>query len=723
MSEAAAELPSADSAGAPSARTYAPYAQLIKMLMPRSTAVTIFDHDGAVTWCSDGYARPEIAELVGQHRTDGSGAQGRIYETSSGQAAFLEHLNSQSRRLGTVTVELGPSRTAWNEKVVRGLLRPVLRCLENCLELEQSVDTSDTGTEAMLDLLLGVDEDNPSGPSPLHRLVRHSVEQLASSVGALVITSKGMTITWDVQGNDSTVASELLSRTQKNLLAWAQLNNRTMLVNHVGGNGETLSYKILSCPIHATDGSVSGVLALFRDSGQADFDLRDVRILEFIARRAMAIIHNRHDSLTGLPNRLIFEARVQAEFRAAPERPHALMYIDIDRLQAINEAFGYQSGDDVIQRLAEAVQQQLRPIDMASRLGGDRIAVYLKDFELEDAAALAASLVERMSGLNYLRDEHSLSPTISVGVVRPAAGAQVFAHVLAAAQIACKEAKQRGGNNVVSDHQRPLVHRERVRRTDPSDKLRKALAENEFRLQAQPIVGLSLSTGETLGHEILLRLTDAAGTLIAPEKFFDVAQRFMLMDAIDRWVIATTVRSLQEFDGRLGEAAHQITVNVSEQSLIGPEFADFALEQITAAGLPCQMFRFDLSEAVAIRRVDLAGPFMRRMRDAGCQVGLDDFGIRLSSFADLKDLPVQYLKIDGALIRRVEEDRYAESVVEGIRKAAEILGVFTIAEHVESRSLAERLQQLDISYGQGFHFGRPRPLEEMLQGIAAADER
>ena len=724
MSEAVAEVSSVETDVQALARTYAPYAQLIKMLMPRSTAVTIFDHDGALTWCSDGYARPEIADLASQHRTDGSSTHGRIYDTSSGQAAYLEHLNSDNRRLGTLVVELGPSRTAWDEKVVRGLLRPVLRCLENCLELEQSLDTSEGtgGGEAMLDLLIGVDEDNPIGPSPLHRLVRHSVEQLNCSVGALVITDKNIRVTWDTHGNDSAVSSELLSRTQKNLLAWAQLNNRTMLVNHVGAASAAPSYKILSCPIHDRNGSVHGVLALFRDPGQSDFDLRDVRILEFIAKRVVAILNSRHDSLTGLPNKLIFEARVQSELRNAADRPHALLYIDIDRLQAINEAFGYQSGDDVIQRLAEAVQQQLRPIDMASRLGGDRIAVYLKDVELEGAAALARNLVERMAGLSYLRDQHSLSPTVSIGVVKPAAGQQVFAHVLAAAEIACKEAKQRGGNCVVSDHQKPLVHRERVRRSDPSDKLRRALAENEFRLQAQPIVGLSLSTGQVLGQEILLRLQDPQGALIAPEKFLDIAQRFMLMDAIDRWVISTTVAKLKDSAAKFSDPSHQITVNVSEQALQSADFAEFALEQIAGAGLPNHMFRFDLRESVAIEHVDIAGPFMRRMRAAGCQVGLDDFGVRLSSFADLKDLPVQYLKIDGGLIRRVESDRYAESVIKGIARAAEILGVFTIAEHVESEQLANRLQELEISYAQGFHFGRPRPLEDLLQVSDSTDE-
>ncbi len=714
MTEAVAELPSDGSNAAASATTYAPYSQLIKMLLPRSISVTIFDHAGELAWSSDGYARPEITDLLDEHKTDVTRGHGRIYETSSGQAAFLEHLNSENRRLGTVVVELGPSRSAWNDKVVRGLLRPVLRCLENCLELEQSIETSGRGGDETLDFLLGVDEDNPAGPSPLHRLLRHSVEQLSCSVGALVITSKNLTVTWDANGNDSVLATQLLNRTQKNLLAWAQLNNRTMLVNHVGASHEIPSYKILSCPIHSSHESVDGVLALFREADQKDFDLRDVRILEFIAKRVVAILNSRHDSLTGLPNKLIFEARVEAELHDGSERPNALMYIDIDRLQAINEAFGYQSGDDVIQRLAEAVQQLLRPIDMASRLGGDRFAVFLKNVELPGATDLAQNLVDRMAGLSYLRDQHSLSPTVSIGVVKPAPGVQKFGHVLAAAEIACKEAKRGGGNRVVSDHQKPLVHRERVRRTDPGEKLRDALAQNEFRLLAQPIVGLSLSTGETLGHEILLRLRDQEGSLIAPEKFLDIAQRFMLMDAIDRWVLTTTVQAITESRMEFGEPAHQITINVSEQSLKGPEYGDFALEEIARAGLSNQMFRFDLREAVAIEHVDLAGPFMKRMRDAGCQVGLDDFGIRLSSFADLKDLPVQYLKIDGSLVRRVEDDRYAQSVVEGIARAAEILGVFTIAEHVESESLAARLQELEISYGQGFYFGRPRPIEAFL---------
>ena len=144
------------------------------------------------------------------------------------------------------------------------------------------------------------------------------------------------------------------------------------------------------------------------------------------------------------------------------------------------------------------------------------------------------------------------------------------------------------------------------------------------------------------------------------------------------------------------------------------DFGQFVLAELRNAGLPPEAFRFELKEATAVEHVSPASRFIREVRDAGCQVGLDDFGIRLSSFTDLKDLPVSYLKIDGGLIRRIVDDTYAESVVEGIAKAAEILGIFTIAEHVETEALASKLRHYEISFGQGFYLGRPRPLETVF---------
>jgi diguanylate cyclase (GGDEF)-like protein len=619
------------------------------------------------------------------------------------------------RALGSVIVELGPTRQAWNETVVKGLLKPVLRCLENCMVLERSIEHAHNDDHAALDLLLGVDEDDPSGPSPLHRLVRHCVEHLDCSVGAIVITDKSMVVTHSVNGDDGKVSRELLSRTQKNLLAWAQLNNRTMLVNHVGRSQDLPAYKILSCPVRGADGSVAGVLALFRAPEQPDFDLKDVRILEYIARRAIGILDSRHDALTGLANKFTFERRVQTALNRGANDAHSLLYIDIDRLQSINEAFGFQAGDEVIKRLAEAIQNQLRPVDMASRLGGDRIAVYLHGQSVDAARDMAEGLARRMAALSYLRDQKSLSATLSVGLVQPEGSKQNLAHVLAAAEIACKRAKLGGGNCVITASGNTSLQK-LPQSFHESVMLQHALTNNEFRLQAQPIVGLALSTDETMGYEVLLRLRDAQGQLIAPEKFLDIASRYGLMTAIDRWVISNAALAMKDSDVDDDMPSQHITINVSSDSLSSGDYAEFALNEIARAGCSPKSFRFEIKESVAIENVALASRFIHTLRAAGCQVGLDDFGVRLSSFADLKDLPVQYLKIDGSIVRRVADDKYSESVVQGIAKAAEILGVFTIAEHVETPEIAERLRDLEISFGQGFHFGKPRPIEAVLRG-------
>jgi diguanylate cyclase (GGDEF)-like protein len=715
MSEPIGEVERSAQAMAAVLPGYAPYGQLIKMLLPRSTGVAIYDRMGSLSWSSNGYEKPEFRELVDRYGAlqHDAGSGGALRATSSGHPAFFACIQSGRRRLGSVIVELGQTKDVWNEKVIAGLLTPVLRCLENRLALERSIDFAAVRSDQALDLLLEADEDNPEGPSPLHRLLQHTIKHLGCSLGALVITDKNLVVTCDSDGNSTKASSEILNRTQKNLLAWAQLNNRPMLVNRVGPHPDSVTYKILSCPVRNTQEQVNGVLALFRETTQDDFDLKDVRILEFIARRAVAILHTRHDPLTGLVNRLIFERRVQEQLRArGTASSHTILYIDIDYLQTINEAFGYQVGDEVIQRLGEAVQQQLRPADMASRLGGDRVALYLHDRGPDAARQVAEDLVLQIGQLSYIQDDETIPVSISIGMVSVQPGPVQFSHVLAAAELACKEAKREGRNRVVMGHAADIGQSsERSGRTAAAN-LQQALDENEFRLEALPIRGVSISTGEIMGHEILLRLRDFNGQLVAPDKFIDAARRYGLMGAIDRWVVINAAHTLKQSGISYTDPANRITLNVSEESLKTEGFTDFVLEELLRARLPAQAFRFDIKESAAINDMRATEVFIRELSEAGCQVGLDDFGIGLSSFANLKVLPVKYLKIDGSLTRRSLTDPYAESVIKGIVKTAEILGLFTIAEHVETEAIALRLRDLDVNFGQGYHFGRPKPLAQ-----------
>lgn len=699
---------------------YAPYGQLVKMLLPRSTGVAIYNHAGELVWCSGGYEKPEYQQLAGRTlaATQRNAEIGAIVTTKAGHPAFCAQLHSCDRALGCVIVELGATRDVWNQTVIAGLLTPVVRCLEGSMSLEQSRPVANgTGSadKGALDLLLEVDEDNPDGPSPLHRLLQHSVEHLDGAVGAIVITDKNIIVACDAAGNTTLASSELLNRTQRNLLAWAQLNNRPMLVNHVVPDSETLAYKILSCPVRGENDRVIGVVALFRHAAQEDFDLRDVRILEFIARRVVGILQSRHDALTGLLHRPLFERRVQAQLMGHEgERNHAVLYIDIDHLQRINETFGCHAGDEVIQRLGEAVHTVLRPVDMASRYGGDRFVIYLHDLAPDDVSKTADVLRAKMSQLRYLQHERIIDVSASIGIVFVDGAPRKLTHVLAAAELACKQAKAQGRNRIVVAAPSAQQIAQEQSALYVSVNLRHALANNEFRLEAQPIFGIAISPGEIMGHEILLRLRDSDGQLMAPDKFFDAAGRYGLMPAIDRWTIATCAHALQEAGISYTHPANQITFNVSAQSLLTEGFAEFVLEELLRARLPAPAFRFDIKETVAIRHPDAVRLFIRKIRDAGAQVGLDDFGSGTASFAGLKNIPIQYLKIDGRLIRRVTIDKAAEQTIRGIVKAAEIFGAFTIAEHVESAEILARLEQLEVNFGQGFHLGRPRPLDEII---------
>jgi EAL domain-containing protein (putative c-di-GMP-specific phosphodiesterase class I) len=224
--------------------------------------------------------------------------------------------------------------------------------------------------------------------------------------------------------------------------------------------------------------------------------------------------------------------------------------------------------------------------------------------------------------------------------------------------------------------------------------------------------------GEVAGFELLVRLRNAAGEVVAPDKFLGACAQYGLTPALDRWVLLAAVEALRPHALSLSSAPLFFAINVSEQSLQSRRYAAFALEALAAAGLPPSLFCFELKEPAAIAHLAAADALVRDLTKAGARIALDNFGSGLSSLASLKQLPVGYLKIDGAVVRRLGADRIADSIVSGIARAARTLGVATIAEHVETGAVAERLHDFDVTLGQGFHFGRPQPFADIVRQIA-----
>jgi diguanylate cyclase (GGDEF)-like protein len=705
MPEPSAALPQDDTPAEAGKSGFAPYGQLVKMLLPSAGSIAIYDPAGELVYCSDGSEKPELRKLLDELRaSDTVAGRGRVENTTDGVPAFVAGLRGgDALPLGSLVIELSSGTgSRYNGSLLAGLLRPVLDCLENRMNLERTVLAAPPTDTTGLDLLLSVDENDREDSSALEQLVRHCVEHLGCALGALLVPDKNVSISCAL--DDSLSGSQLLDRTQRHLLAWVQLNNRPMVVNRVGGGPDVAPYKILSCPIRDASNRVTGLVALFRSADSEDFELRDVRILEFVSRKAVAILTSQRDPLTGLVNRLIFERRAQRQLDAA-DAAYSLLYVDIDRLQTINEAFGFHAGDEVIQRVAEVVRRSAGSDGLASRIGGDRFAVLLPKRASAEAFDVGKRILAAIGQIGYVDGTESLPVSVSIGVA--VAEREPVAHLLASAELACKRAKQKGRNQIESqalDGDSTLL---RSRQIIAAATLHDALRSNDFRLEAQPILGLSTRPSETIGYELLVRMRSPAGELLAPDKFLDAAERYQFLPALDRWVLCSALDVLRTQG--VGDEPLCFAVNVSAQSLSSGKYASFALEQLAQAGLPAASFCFEIKEAAAMNHLAAAEQLIRDLSRAGCKLALDDFGCGLSSLAHLKRLPVDYLKIDGRLVRRVLDDRVAESIVSGIAKAARTLGVAAIAEHVESAPIAERLVALEVEYGQGFHLGRPQP--------------
>jgi len=376
-------------------------------------------------------------------------------------------------------------------------------------------------------------------------------------------------------------------------------------------------------------------------------------------------------------------------------------------------------GDEVIVRVAEVIRRSLAPRMVAARISGDRYAVFLAGTSMDAAQEVAEGLRDGLSRLGYFAAGQAVEVSASFGVAQVEEGRHPLAHALAAAEIACKAAKDRGRDRVeiYEDADQSIVRRY----TDVTlvGTLRRALVEDRFRLEAQAIVPLN---GAAPGpkFELLLRMTDDAGDSISPERFFSAAERYQLAPAIDRWVVRRVLATLAAHATQLTARRACFAVNISGQSLGDPDFCAFLEDALRESGLPPRLLAFELTETAAVANIVRAEALMRRLRDLGCDVALDDFGRGLSSLGYLKALPVTFLKIDGSLVRDVVGDERSQAMLSAIVRLAGAMGLKTVAECVESEEIRSITRSLGVEYGQGFAIGRPTPLDKVIQVVRGA---
>jgi diguanylate cyclase (GGDEF)-like protein len=711
--------------------SFDPYGRLLRMLMPSLRGVVVHDGYSNLVWASDeldlsdepelindaiANALSDTAEFPGVART--IDADRVVYAFAvRGEHIELMGVVSLIVRLSGSQIEPRPLQT------VRLLVQPALECLRRELALRAKLGSSERDLnikERDLELMMEISSNQTvsSDTDEFSVILKTGLDRMGCALAALWVPDKNISVSMTRSGQP--MSPEPLMRAQHHLMAWMQMQQRTIVVNHISKVASDVAapYKILACPIRHHSERVMGVLALFNPPSAPDFDTQQTRVAEMLAKRSTSIIQSQYDTSTGLMTRQAFERQATNLLASSGATDaHTILYLDIDRLHVINETFGMHVGDDVIVSVADRMAKTLPPAALSARISGDRLAALIPNSSMESAARVAEQIRAAAESIVPRAGQGSFEVSVCLGVAPIGRSDNPLAHALATAEIACKAAKDRGRNRVemFQDSDQSIIRRH----TDilVIGKLRDALDNDSFRLDAQPILPLRGNYGRPR-FELLIRMLGSRGEIIPPGKFLSSAERYQLMPTVDRWVVRRACKLLGEHSAAVGEEFARFAINLSGQSLQDETFLGFVVDQLKESSLPPGVLCFELTETATIGNLEKAQAFMRTLQELGCQFALDDFGTGVSSLAYLKDLSVNYIKIDGTFVRDAITNARSESMIKAIAQLAKVMCLETIAEYVETDVLRVRMADLGVDYGQGFAMGKAQPLEELLQELA-----
>jgi diguanylate cyclase (GGDEF)-like protein len=422
---------------------YEAYARLVKMLLPSSGCLAIYAVDGDLAWGSDGYERPDFRQLVDSFRGRNQGPdqnQGVIRETGAGVNVLIARLGDLAGDvLGYVVIELGRNSTNAGRSMAASMTRPLLRCLASQLALERprspAVEARAAREDPRLSFILGISEIDLNGPNAIHDLLLRCVRHLDCVSAVFCIPDLDLTEIAESTANDASRAQ--LDTTRKHLLAWVQLNNRPMVVNRV--DSVKAPHKILSCPVVDREGKTVGLIALFRGANSVNFELDDVRVIEFLSRQAMVLLTERQDPVSGLMVGSAFERLLDEKIGKSSSSKGTLLYFDINDLNRINQSFGFGAGDEAILRTAQLLRRSLTFGEIGCRLSGDRFVAYLPERDLDSARMLGREIAKSAESVGFASAGARVPLSLRFGASESPANLAEARHWIAAAELACRE--------------------------------------------------------------------------------------------------------------------------------------------------------------------------------------------------------------------------------------------------------------------------------------------
>lgn len=464
-------------------------------------------------------------------------------------------------------------------------------------------------------------------------------------------------------------------------------------------DGWEFSIEESSSKIHDENGNVIGAAIIFRD------------ITEMQGMERWMLYEATHDALTGLINRREFDSRLNQAMASARAdgRHYALCYIDINKFKFFNETYGREGGDDLLKQLATLLHSKVRDTDVLARIADDKFGILLNNCSIHNALETATGYRQAVKDYNFAVNGETVALSVSIGLVPINSESGGIADVMGLADAACYVAKTKGNHRIHVYREQDVAVKQKHSDLKWIQSIRQALEENHFRLFCQSIVPLTVPEAHCAHHEVLLRMQNEKGDMIRPGSFVAAAERYSLMPSIDRWVVRNALEFMAERIGR-NQQIGIFAINLSAQSLDDENFLGFVIDQFDKTQVPASQVCFEITESTAISNLMSATRFMSILRGMGCKFALDDFGQGFSSYGYLKNLQIDYLKIDGSFVRDIAKDPIDYAMVESINQIGHIMGVQTIAEFVESQDILEKLIALGIDHVQGYQLGKPRPM-------------
>ena len=482
----------------------------------------------------------------------------------------------------------------------------------------------------------------------------------------------------------------------------ASLDRPAVLIQH--GETTEAAIEMSGSPIKNSKDDIIGSVMVFHD-------VTKLRAL------TMQLSHQAtHDPLTGLINRVEFDARVEQAIHSASksEKQHTLCYIDLDQFKVVNDSCGHPAGDDLLIQITRQLRGCLRESDVLARLGGDEFGILLLGCSLNEAEKITEAMRESVESYRYRYENNEFRIGTSIGVIPITDNQTSLTELMKAADSACYVAKGRGRNRVhvskpddkeIAKHHGQMQWMQRIQH---------AVDQDEFTLYAQPIVPIEGELEQRKHAELLLRMVENKGTeaekIIRPDAFLPAAERYHLMPLIDRWVLNKALNKLASNDAYMVRLV-TCTINLSGQSLTDLKLYDYILKLLKETGVDPRRICFEITESAVIANMEVAQQFVNGLRKIGCRFALDDFGTGLSTFDHLKQLDVDYVKLDGCLVKDVATSRVSQAMVHAVNYVAHVMGMKSIAEFVESDATLQALRNLSVDYAQGHALGKPQPLE------------